>query len=68
MRTLGNNSFVVAAGASLRDGELDRVQQILIANGFGQERERAQPSWRESTSDICVATDKDNRHAQICLG
>jgi hypothetical protein len=41
MRTLGNNSLGVAAGAILRDGEPDRVQQILIADSFGQEFDRA---------------------------
>ena len=36
-RRVGSGSFVVAAGAVLRDSQFDRIQQILIANRFGQE-------------------------------
>jgi hypothetical protein len=39
--TLGNSSFVVAAGAILHGGERDRFQQILIADRSGQKLDRA---------------------------
>jgi hypothetical protein len=41
LRRLGNNSFVVGAGAMLHDGERDRFQQILIADRSGQKLDRA---------------------------
>ena len=67
-RRPGNSSFGVAAGAVLRDGKLDRVQQILIANRFGQELDRAALHRPNRHRDIGVAADEDNRQAPICLG
>jgi hypothetical protein len=58
----------VAAGAILGDRLLDLVQQILISNRFGQELDRAALHGPNRHRDIGVATDEDNRHAQIGPG
>jgi hypothetical protein len=65
---LGNGSFVIAAGTVLGDRLLDRVQQILIPNRFGQELDRTALHGPNRHRDIGVATDEDNRHAQIGPG
>jgi len=62
------SSLGVATGAVLRDGKLDRVQQILIAERFGQELDRTALHGPNRHRDIGVAADEDNRQAQICLG
>jgi hypothetical protein len=58
----------VAAGAILGDRLLDRVQQILISNRFGQELYRAALHGPNRHRKIGVATDEENRHAQIGPG
>jgi len=68
VRRLGNSSFVVAAGVVLRDGQLDCVQQILIANRFGQELDRTALHGPNRHRDIGVTADEHDRQAQICLG
>jgi hypothetical protein len=47
---------------------LDRIQQILIANRFGEELYRTAFHGANRHRDIGVAADKDNRQAQICPG
>jgi len=47
---------------------MDRVQQILIADGFSQELDRTGLHGPNRHRDIGVATDEDNRQVQICLG
>src|SRR6266550_5197097 len=66
-RRLGNALVNVAVGA-LGDGELDRVQQILIAKRFGQELDRTALHGPNRHRDIGVAADEDNRQAEFCLG
>ena len=56
------------AGTVLRDAELDRVQQILIAKRFGQELDRTPLHGPNRHRDIGVAADEDNRQAGFCLG
>jgi hypothetical protein len=65
---LGNGSFVIAAGTVLGDRLLDRVQQILIPNRFGQELDRTALHGPNRHRDIGVTADEDNWHTQICLG
>jgi hypothetical protein len=67
VRRRDNGSFVVA-DAVFGDRLLDRVQQISIANGFGQELNRAGLSGPNRHRHIGMAADEDNRQAQISLG
>ena len=62
----GNALVNVAVGA-LGDGELDRVQQILIAKRFGQELDRTALHRPNRHRNIGMAADEDNRQAQLCL-
>jgi len=60
-------SFVVAPGAVLRDRQLDRIQQILVANGFGQKLDRTRLHGPDRHRNIGVAADEDDRQAETCL-
>jgi hypothetical protein len=62
------DGLFVAAGAILGDRLLDRVQQILISNRFGQELDRAALHGPNRHRKIGVATDEENRHAQVGPG
>ena len=63
-----DDGSLIAALSVLCDRLLDRVQQILISNRFGEELDRAALHGPNRHRDIGVATDKDNRHAQIGPG
>src|SRR6266496_4090498 len=65
---LGNSVLKVAVSAVLCDGKMDRVQQILVVNRFGQELDRTVLHGPNRHRHIGVAADEDNWQRQICLG
>ena len=60
-----DGSFLVAARSVLCDRLLDRVQQILIANRFGQEFDRTTLHGPNRHRHIGVVADEDNRDVEV---
>jgi hypothetical protein len=55
--------FGISAGAVLCDGKLDRVQQILVWNRFGQGLARTACHGANRHRKIGAATHEDDRQA-----
>jgi hypothetical protein len=47
---LGELRLIAPPGTALLEPELDRVEQVLIAERFDQELDRTRPAWRAPSS------------------
>src|SRR6266852_8548543 len=65
---LCNFRLFLTSGAVAFQGKLNRIQQILIAEWFGQELDRSRLYCPHGHGDIAVAGDKYDWNANVSLG
>src|ERR1700694_2006155 len=65
---LCNFRLLLTSGAVAFQGNLNRIQQILIAEWFGQEFDRSRLHCPHRHWDITVSADKYERNADVTLG
>src|SRR5271157_876505 len=61
----GQSFFVLQPSAVARKAELDGVQQILVAEGLGQELDRATLHRLDGHRDVAVPGDEDDRELDV---
>ena len=64
----GDFVLLLASGCVPLQGEVNRVQQILIAEWFGQELDGSGLHGPDRHWDVTVAGNKDNRNGNVGLG
>src|SRR6266481_2353597 len=62
----GDCLFVLEPRAISREAQLDRVQQVLIAEGLGQELDRSSLYRLDGHRDVAVSGDEDDRNVNVC--
>src|ERR1700730_2617674 len=61
----GESFFVLQPSAVARDAELDRIEQILIAEWLGQELDRSVLHRLDRHRDVAIAGDEDDRELDV---
>src|ERR1700724_2289483 len=61
----GDRRFVLQPRAISREAQLDRVQQVLIAERLGQELDRSSLYRLNGHRDIAVSGDEDDRNVNV---
>src|SRR5438045_3184181 len=61
----GQGLFVLQPSAVARDALLDRVEQILVAEGLGQELDRSALHRPDGHRNVAVSGDEDDREVDI---
>src|SRR5262249_2442368 len=62
----GDCLFVLHPRVVSREAQLDRVQQVLIAERFGQELDSASLYRLDRHRDVAISGDKDDRNMNVC--
>src|SRR6202035_3180440 len=61
----GDRRFILQPRAISREAQLDRVQQVLIAERLGQELDRSSLYRLDGHRDVAVSGDEDDRNVNV---